>query len=207
MASYQDKIAPYLQGLVYQMKKANRFLISCIFGPALAVHSHSVQELRTRLSTIADLPYICGKEPGQADLEKPGCGDKAYWALVLMKDSIIVDLLDLIDDSASIPAQVPNFGGHYAIGDAAIMVLKEIVRPFEPIRILGIKLDPMCGYCSYWNYVRKSRANRAVLESKAKKWYARKKIWMKWVEDPSFATCDCKGGHPNKGHFRIEKGK
>lgn len=91
-----------------------------------------------------------------------------------MKDSIIVEHLDLIDDSTSIPAEVPNFGGHYAIGDAAIMVLKEIVRPFEPIRILGIKLDPMCGY---------------------------------WVEDTSFATCDCKGEHPNKGHFQIEKGK
>lgn len=179
-------------------------LLACALTPS---HAITKSDLRFQVSSITDIPYICRQAFQMSTRNKPGCGDTTFWALVSTKDTLFHELIDLVDDTTSTQVEVPNFGGRYAVGDAALAVLQEILWDIHPLRLVGLQPSSTCGYCTYWEFVRASKANRDKLERKLKAWYAKKKRWMGWVPGNQFGTCDCRGVHPSGGHFRIETGK
>lgn len=156
------------------------------------------QKLVDRLKLVADMPYSCES----AD----GCGDNIFWRVVQQKQAIIPLLINKLSDTTTTSAVVPNFGGQWTVGDIAYSALKEIIQDIPTFELLGVKFDQAgCGYCSYWDHLRKSRQNRIRFQAAVRSWYNNHKQNLIWVVSNDFTTCDCQGLHPNGGHFALKK--
>ena len=103
-------------------------------------------------------------------------------------------------------AYVPNLGGQYAVADVAYAALEEIIKDIPTFSLLGVKFDKKgCGYCAYWDHLRKNIRNRLKFQANVRKWYNKNKSNLVWVTSNVFLTCDCHGIHPNGGHFELKK--
>jgi hypothetical protein len=82
----------------------------------------------------------------------------------------------------------------------------KIIKDIPTFQLLEIKFDKNgCGYCAYWNHLRKSPAQRIKFQKAVRRWYENNRTYLVWVASSSFLTCDCRGVHPNGGHFELKK--
>lgn len=168
--------------------------------PSLLTAQSDLQKLVDSLKYIADMPYLCETGTGE------GCGDRLFWKVVQQKEAAIPLLIACLSDATATTATVPNFGGQWAVGDIAYSALSEIIRDIPTFDLLGVPFDTRdCGYCAYWNHLRKRPRNRRQFKAAVSKWYASNKTSLVWVASDEFLTCDCSGKHPNEGHFELKK--
>jgi hypothetical protein len=114
------------------------------------------------------------------------------------------DKIDKLDDTTSTTANVVLFGGNYTVADIAFTTLTEIIHNIPTFDLLGVPFDQEgCGYCSYWQHLNKDFSNRQKFKEAIINWYHKYKNNLVWVESNDFATCDCRGQHPNSGHYKL----
>ena len=147
---------------------------------------------------IDNMPYICN---GLTQ-----CGDKIFWNVVKLKEKGIPLLIKKLNDSTITKARVTLFGGYYTVADIAYVALNEIVHGIPTFELLGINFDQEgCGYCSYWQFLRKDSQNRLNFKLAIEKWYNENKKNLVWISNNKFSSCDCSGKHPNNGHYEVKK--
>lgn len=169
-------------------------LLSC--GQQMKLELQEVIKQMDSLKFVKEMPYIC---------ETGICGDKLYWETVSIGRSNIELLIDKLDDNTSTTANVVLFGGNYTVADIAYSVLSEIIHDIPTFELLGVPFDKDgCGYCSYWQHLNKKFSNRQKFKEAVKIWYHKNKDNLVWVTSNEFATCDCKGNHPNGGHYKLK---
>jgi hypothetical protein len=152
------------------------------------------------LKYVTDMPYICEIVDGI------GCGNKIFWKVVKQKQEIIPSLIDKLTDTTQVDAYVPNFGGQWTVADIAYTALEEIIKDIPTFQLLGIEFDKEgCGYCSYWNHLRKDIKNREKFQMAVQNWYDKNKMDLIWVTSNEFSSCDCRGEHPNSGHYELKR--
>lgn len=166
------------------------------------------------LRFVREMPYACEvlldvNTPYNRDtmIYNIGCGDKYFWQVVKGKQEVIPLLLDKLDDTTRTEASVPYFGGQYTVADIAYTTLQEIIKDIPTFDLLKIKFDTNgCGYCSYWNYLRKDVKNRLKFKVAVVDWYDKNKPNLFWLKSNQFLTFDTSGfNHPNGGHFELKK--
>lgn len=149
------------------------------------------------LKYIQEMPYICEMEL---------CGDELYWNSIRLKLNTIEYLIEKLDDTTTTKANVKLYGGQYTVADIAYDVICEIIHDIPTFELLGVPFDKDgCGYCAYWNHLNESYDNRVKFKEAVKNWYHKNKENLIWVENNDFETCDCRGEHPNQGHYEIKK--
>jgi hypothetical protein len=151
------------------------------------------------------MPYICEAILNDT-ISEFGCGDNYFWKVVKLKAKVIPFLIEKIADPSMTKATVPNFGGEYTVGDIAYQALGEIIKDIPTFELLGVGFDKTgCGYCSYWQYLRKSEENRIAFSKAVLNWYQKNKSKLVWVMSNKVLTCDCSFDHPNEGHYELVK--
>ena len=172
-------------------------ILSC--GQQMKLELQEVSKQMYSLKFVKDMPYIC---------ESRICGDKLYWDAVSIGLSNIELLIDKLDDSTSTIANVVLFGGNYKVADIAYSILSEIIHNIPTFDLLGVPFDQEgCGYCAYWQHLNKDFSNRQKFKEEVKNWYHKNNDNLVWVESQNFSTCDCKGQHPNGGHYELKTDK
>ena len=169
-------------------------LLGC--GQQMKLELQEVINQIDSLKFVNEMPYIC---------ETGICGDKLYWEAVKIGRSNIELLIDKLDDTTLTTANVVLYGGVYTVADVAFTVLTEIIHDIPTFELLGVPFDKDgCGYCSYWQHLNKDFSNRKKFKEKVRIWYQKNKDNLVWVESNDFVTCDCKGQHPNGGHYKLK---
>lgn len=173
--------------------------------PFLIFGQTGAQKQIDSLKFISEMPYIC---EGQLELHHNlpvNCGDLLYWKVVVLKDQAIPLLMDKLDDTTATEAIIPYFGYRYTTADIAYTALEEIIHNIPTFKLLGTKFDKKgCGYCSYWRHLYKSFKNRQKFKEAVIKWYEKNKTNLVWTGSNDFASCDCRGQHPNGGHYELK---
>lgn len=169
-------------------------LLSC--GQEMKLELQEVIKQVDSLKFVKEMPCIC---------EIENCGDKLYWEVVKLGISGFELLIDKLDDTTSTTANVVLFGGNYTIADIAFSALSEIIHDIPTFELLGVPFDNEgCGYCSYWQHLNKDFENRKNFKEAVRIWYHRNKDNLVWIKSNEFSTCDCKGKHPNGGHYLLK---
>jgi len=172
------------------------------------------KKLIDSLRFVTEMPYACEipldkSAPYNRDtlIFNIGCGDRYFWQVVKGKQEIIPLLLDKLDDTTQTEASVPYIGGQYTVADIVYTALQEIINDIPTFELLKIKFDTNgCGYCSYWNYLRKDIKNRKKFKVAVTNWYNKNKTNLVWVTSNQFLTFDRSGfNHPNGGHLELKK--
>ena len=170
-----------------------------ICGQQMKFELQEVTKQIDSLKFVKEMPYIC---------ETGICGDKLYWDAVSIGRSNIELLIDKLDDTTSTTANVVLFGGNYTVADIAYCSLSEIIHNIPTFQLLGVPFDQEgCGYCSYWQHLNKDFSNRQKFKEAVNNWYHKNKDSLVWVESQNFSTCDCRGQHPNGGHYELKTDK
>ena len=157
------------------------------------------------LRYINHMPYSCTSSFGPKGTRSPGCGDKIFWNIVKSKDSVINLLINKLDDPRMTKAVVALFGDNYAVADIAYVALEEIIHSFPTYDFLQGQKESDCGYCVYWNYVRKNITNRKKFKSAVRKWYEKNKDKLVWIKsDYQFHCGEMSFLHPNGGHYELQ---
>ncbi len=177
------------------MKKNVTFIFLLLNFVAFSQNNNA--KLVDSLTYITEMPYI------SADFNENNNG--IFWKVVQQKLEIVPVLIDKLNDTTETDAYVPNFGGKYTVADIALSALIEIID-IPVFDLAGIKFDKTgCGYCSYWNFVRKDYRNRIKFQKAVLRWYRRNKKNLIWVKSNLFTICDCRGKHLNGGHYELKK--
>lgn len=130
--------------------------------------------------------------------------DDIFWNVVKLKEKVITELILKLSDATETEVFVPNFGGKYTVADVAYIALQEIISGIPTFELLDVKFDENgCGYCTYWQHLREDLNHRKAFQKAVKEWYNAHQKDLIWVESDRFLTCDCRGSHPNGGHFII----
>ncbi|MCC6701843.1 MAG: hypothetical protein IT221_09985 [Fluviicola sp.] len=150
-----------------------------------------------QLKLVKEMPYIC---------EMDSCGDSLFWDVLSISPYNIEYLIEQLDDSTSSQANVILFGGTYTVADIAYDAISEIIHGIPTFELLGIPFDKEgCGYCAYWQQLRSDHSKRIQFKLAVRKWYFANEKNLVWVESDDFAICDCRGKHPNRGHYEVKK--
>jgi hypothetical protein len=169
-------------------------LLSC--GQQMKIELQEVTNQIDSLKFVKEMPYICKTEI---------CGDKLYWEAVSIGRNNIELLIDKLDDTTSTNANVVLFGSIYTVADIAFNALNEIIHNIPTFELLGVPFDKEgCGYCSYWQHLNKDFANRQKFKETVRNWYHKNKDNLIWVKSDDFSTCECRGQHPNGGHYMLK---
>ncbi|WP_445749328.1 hypothetical protein [Polaribacter sp.] len=181
----------------------NRYLkIVLLTLSILPISSFSQNEIKEKIDSllyVEKMPYIC--EEGFTK-----CGDELFWNTVKLKEKAIPFLIEKLNDSTKTKAEVVLFGKNYSVADIAYVALEEIIHGIPTFELLGTEFDQDdCGYCEYWNFLRKDYQNRLNFKVAVKNWYNKNKSKLVWISNNEFSSCDCRGKHPNEGHYEINK--
>ena len=182
-------------------KKVNQKLIDnlIVCGQDMKLELQEVIVQVDSLKFVEKMPYI-----SETDLS----GDNLYWEVVRLRDSGIELLIDKLDDITLTSAPVLYFGYNYTVADIAFTALTEIIHEIPTFELLGVPFDKNgCGYCSYWQYLNENFSNRQKFKTAVREWYHKNKSNLIWVMSNSFSTCDCRGEHPNGGHYKLKTDK
>lgn len=148
------------------------------------------------LKFVKEMPYNC-----QTGI----CGDNLYWQTVKLKKNTIELLIDKLDDTTSTASNVVLFGGNFMVADIAFKALSEIIQDIPTFELLGVPFDKEgCGYCSYWQHLNNDFSNRQKFKAAVRNWYHKNKDNLIWVKNNNFSTCECRGNHPNGGHYELK---
>ena len=150
------------------------------------------------LKNVENMPYIC------EGFTK--CGEETFWNVVKLKEKGIPLLIEKLKDSTETKAGVVLFGGNHTVADIAYVALEEIIHGIPTFELLGTEFDQeSCGYCEYWNFLRKDYQNRLNFKFAVENWYNKNKKDLIWISNNEFSSCDCNGKHPNEGHYEIKE--
>lgn len=181
------------------------YILALILLAAPAFGQANFQRQVDSLRFVAEMPYICEGQFRFNDSFPMNCGDRRFWKVVTMKDNAIPLLIDRLDDTTTTPATAPNFGYSYTVADVAYAALEEIIHGIPTFKLLGVKFDTKgCGYCSYWQHLNKSSKNRQKFKKAVQEWYGNNKANLAWITSNDFSSCDCRGQHPNGGHYQLQ---
>lgn len=209
--TYTDTLYSILltSSIVFQKKTDNNIIsnkidqilidriVSC--GEMMKLELKEVIQQVDSLKFAKEMPYIC---------ETGLCGDNLYWNTVRLGNSCIELLIDKLDDTTSTSVNVVLFGGNYTVADIAFKALSEIIHNIPTFELLGVPFDKDgCGYCSYWRHLNKDFTKRQKFKEAVNNWYHKNKNNLVWVKSNDFSTCDCKGNHPNGGHYKLKTDK
>jgi hypothetical protein len=172
-------------------------IISC--GDMMKAELQEVINQVESLKLVKEMPYIC---------ETGICGDNLYWETVRLGNSGIELLIDKLDDTTATTANVVLFGGNFTVADIAFNAINEIIQDIPTFELLGVSFDKEgCGYCSYWQHLNKDFSNRQKFKAAVRNWYHKNKDNLVWVKSNNFSTCECRGNHPNGGHYELKTDK
>lgn len=180
-------------------------LLSC--GQQMKLELQEVIKQVDSLKLVKEMPYMCQDyiEVNKRNSLTIGCGDELYWNVVRLNKNGLELLIAKLDDTTTTNSPVPLFGYNYTVADIAYTALQEIIHNIPTFDLLGVPFDKDgCGYCSYWQHLNKSFANRQKFKEAVKNWYHTNKDILVWVESNNFSTCDCSGQHPNGGHYDLQ---
>jgi hypothetical protein len=170
-------------------------LLEC--GKQMQTDLDEVIQQVDQLKLVKEMPYIC---------EMDSCGDPLFWDVLTVCPNNIEYLIDQLDDTTSTQVNVILFGGVYTVADIAYDALSEIIHGIPTFELLGVPFDEKgCGYCAYWQHLRSDHSKRNQFKQTVRKWYLANEKSLVWVESNDFAICDCRGKHPNRGHFEVRK--
>jgi len=159
--------------------------------------------IRSKFQKIEHMPYIC---EGDFQIGKFGCGDSLFWEVVIQKDNIINDLIELLDDSTETLAYFPNYGGIMRIADVAEIALGEIIQPFpSPNDFFDITPIDNSQWMANINWKQYNYENRVKYKKAILTWYTENKSNLIWASGNTFKCGDIGGEHPNKGHYELKK--
>ena len=181
-----------------------RLIFILVILPCFTSAQTHNKDLLDSLKFVTDMPYICRDTiPTESTV---GCGDEIFWRLVNEKLDMVPLLLDLLIDTTRSDASVPNIGGQYTVADIAYLALQEIVHGIPTFDLLGVEFDTNgCGYCSYYQHLRRNIDNRRLFQARVRDWYERNRSSLVWVTSNEFSICDCAPPHPNGGYFELRK--
>lgn len=152
------------------------------------------------LAASSDAPYIC------SDLcaGSTSCGDARFWQVVRYGLAAVTPLVEQLDNATLTEMTVPLTGGNCAVADVALYALDEIIR-IPRYEILGLTMDPECGECAWWHFVRESQDNRRRVKEAVGEWLAAHEGSLQWRPDDDFAWIDCQENcqHPAGGYYVV----
>ena len=126
-----------------------------------------------------------------------------FWRAVKRKENMVHYLIYKLDDTTVTNAPVFYFGGYYTLADVAYVALQEIVQGIPTFELLGIPFDKEgCGYCAYWQYLRKDIGHRKKFKKAVTDSYITQHFV--WVKNDHILTGECSVPHPNGGHFVVK---
>ena len=173
-----------------------------IFVSISANAQSDVKDIRLKFQKIEHMPYLC---EGWFEIGKFGCGDSLFWEVTTQKESAIMALMELLNDTSHTQVYFPNYGGLMTVADIAQISLGEIIQPL-PRPNDFIKIDEMDG--SQWmaniHWLQISPKNRQTYKESITDWYKKNKTRLVWNSSSRFRCGDLQGSHPNKGHFILK---
>lgn len=159
--------------------------------------------IRENFQNINQMPYICH---GNFQVGKHGCGEALFWEIVIQKDRVIEDLIELLDDINKSQAYFPNYGGSMKVADIAQIALEEIIQPLpQPNNFFKIESIDDSQWMANINWLKKNYKNRVAYKKAIKRWHKKNKKNLTWVSSSTFMCGDLQGEHPNKGHYQLNK--
>ncbi len=183
-------------------QKMNRYFkiayLILLFLPFFSFGQNDLKGKIDSLKYVENMPYIC------EGVSK--CGEEIFWNVVKLKEKGIPFLIEKLNDSTETKAGVVLFGGNHTVADIAYVALEEIIHGIPTFKLLGTEFDKEgCGYCEYWNFLRKDYQNRLNFKIAVENCYNENKNYLVWISNNEFSSCDCNGKHPNEGHYEIKK--
>ena len=176
--------------------------------PLFALAQGLEKDLTESIKEIKSIPTICRsdinklyfsdqvKNKTSNSLPKPtGCGDKAFWSIVRLKDKAIPFLIEKLDDTTTTSVAVPQKSYNYKVADISYLILKEIVPELALSNSKKYSLDTL----------RRNYRERISFKQQISNWYRVNKANLVWAKSDSFSNCDCQGPHPNGGHYIVKK--
>jgi len=146
------------------------------------------------------MPYIC------RDMCEGGmnCGSDRFWRVIRDGRAAIPFLLDMLDDSRPTQVTLHHVGGVYAVGDIALIALKEIAPDLPYVRLTGVSIQN--GISAFWNFLHASAGNRRLLKKRVKGWFEQHDRDFAWEPGNSFHVMDCVShcSHPAGGHLILK---
>ena len=175
-----------------------------LFIKTIANAQNGADSIRANFRNIESMPYIC---EGEFQIGKFGCGDSLFWGVVIQKDCVINDLIELLNDTTETRTYFPNYGGIMRVADVAEIALGKIIQPLPSPNIF-FNIEPMNN--SQWmaniNWKQRSIENRARYQKALLTWYKNNKTNLVWTSDNTFMCGDLGiKNHPNKGHYKLKK--
>jgi hypothetical protein len=164
------------------------------------------------LKNVKSIPIICRSDINKlyfsdetkniietsVPLPKPvGCGDKAFWSIVKLKDKAIPLLIENLNDTTTTSIAAPYKPYNYSIADLSLLILKEIIHDFPAIASKNNDQE----------YLRRNYKARVRFKQQISIWYNNNINNLVWTKSEVFSTCDCQGPHPNGGHYVVKKKK
>lgn len=151
-----------------------------------------------KIHLIDEMPYI----PNLS-------GDSFYWEIVKEGLDLIPKLIEILPDTTSTNAVVPNIGGNYAVGDIAYFCINGIITNI-PTKEFIPETENQNGYWFYWNFVRESQENRSQFQQRVSSWFNLNKKNLIWKEDKNEQNVAKNWSyksnmHPAGGYYILNK--
>jgi hypothetical protein len=176
-----------------------RIVISAMLVLFCEVAVSQCNNICNEIKHIRDVPYI-------PELQED-CPDSIYWALVKEGLNIIPTLIKCIDITDSTQIIIPNWGGHYTVGDIAFSIICDIIHglPLQDFFKKGI-IDTIP--TTYHSFICSSKRNKQILQNQLRRWYKENHRQLVWVTDHSTwrIADDCwlnTNEHPAGGYYTI----
>ena len=149
-------------------------------------------QLVDKIVQINDVPYI------------GNFGDSLYWKIVAEELDIVPNLIELIDDTTTTKAAIPNWGGYYCIGDIAFSMINDIIFQIPIIDFIQTKTD-FVGEKIYFEFVQDNFQNRAHMKNELSKWFVANKDGLEWVNNKKEFIANHYDPPYIKGHYVFNK--
>ena len=184
-------------------KEMNNLIYLLIFITTTGNAQFSKGSIQSNFQNIETMPYIC---EGDFQIGKFGCGDSLFWKVVIQKDNVIKDLVQLLDDTTETKVFFPNYGGIMRVADIAEIALGEIIQPLSrPNMFFEIEPIDNAQWIANINWKQRNYENRIKYQKALVSWYKENKTNLVWTLGNTFMCGDLVGKHPNKGHYELKK--
>lgn len=128
------------------------------------------RQLVDKIVQINDIPYV------------GNFGDSLYWKIVAEGLDIVPNLIELIDDTTTTKATIPNWGGYYCVGDIAFRMINDIIFQIPILNFIQTKTDYV-GEKIYFEFVQYDFQNMVHLKNELSKWFVANKDSLEWVNN------------------------
>ncbi len=125
-------------------------------------------------------------------------GGERFQGIIKHCLDVVPELIALLNDSTPTSNPVAYWGGDYAIGDVAMVLISEIVHVpwLDLVPTATVERIETIGFGVYWEYVRESDSNRLTLQSNCDRWFTDNEDDLVWHSLPS---------SPQRGRLGLPK--